>query len=53
VRSVHVTNDTRSEQGRTDEIYQTIEDLLTAASKQPGFALDAVKLRSTVGTGCQ
>lgn len=39
VRSVHVTNDTRSEQGRTDEIYQTIKDLLTAAGKQPGFAL--------------
>ena len=39
IRSLRLTNDTRAENVRSDELYQTIRDLLNAASKQPGFAL--------------
>ena len=39
IRSLRLSNDTRSEGARSDELYQTIKDLLSATSKQPGFAL--------------
>jgi hypothetical protein len=39
VRSVRLNNDTRSDAARTEELYQTIKDLLGAAAKQSGFGL--------------
>lgn len=39
VQRIRLTNDTRAEEGRTKEIYQTIRDMLADAAKRPGIAL--------------
>ncbi len=39
VQRVRLTNDTRAEEGRRKELYQTIRDMVTDASKRPGLAL--------------
>ena len=39
VQRIRLTNDTRAQDGRTKEIYQTIRDMLADAAKRPGIAL--------------
>ncbi len=39
VQRVRLTNDTRAEEARRKELYQTIRDLVADASKRPGLAL--------------
>jgi hypothetical protein len=39
VQQIRLTNDTRAADARRKELYQTIRDLLTDASKKPGMAL--------------
>ena len=39
VQRVRLTNDTRSQDARRTELYQTIQDLLADAGKHPGIAL--------------
>jgi hypothetical protein len=39
VQRIRLTNDTRAEAGRTQEIYQTIRDMLADAARRPGIAL--------------
>lgn len=39
VQQIRLTNDTRQADARRKELYQTIRDLLTDASKKPGMAL--------------
>jgi hypothetical protein len=39
VQSVLLTNDTRDKDARTRELYQTIRDMVSDASKRPGIAL--------------
>ena len=39
VQQVHLTNDTRAEDGRRREIFETIRDVLADAAKRPGIAL--------------
>jgi hypothetical protein len=39
IRSIKLSSDTRLEAGRTDELYQSIKDLLASASKRPEFSL--------------
>jgi hypothetical protein len=39
VQSVRLTNDTRAEDARRKELYQTIRDMVTDAAKRPGLAL--------------
>jgi hypothetical protein len=39
VQQIRLTNDTRAEEGRTREIYETIRDMVADAAKRPGVAL--------------
>ena len=39
VQSIRLTNDTRAEDARRKELYQTIRDMLIDAAKRPGLAL--------------
>jgi hypothetical protein len=39
VQRIRLTNDTRAAEGRAKEIYQTIRDMLTDATRRPGIAL--------------
>lgn len=39
VQRVRLTNDTRSENARREELYRTIRDMLAVVGKQPGMAL--------------
>lgn len=39
VQRIRLTNDTRAEEGRTKELYQTIRDMVVDAAKRPGIAL--------------
>jgi hypothetical protein len=39
VQRIRLTNDTRAEEARIDELRQTIRDMVSDASKKPGIAL--------------
>jgi hypothetical protein len=39
VRPIRLTNDTRSEEARTQEIYETLRDMVADSAKHAGFAL--------------
>ena len=39
VQRIRLTNDTRAQEGRKQELYQTIRDMVTAAAQHKGLAL--------------